>query len=90
MTQKKILGYDRIGVYMKQILILAIIFGLNLGCASSSQKDGKEGDGKLMESIIEKAQSEEGQKAIQTVKEQATDKENQEKVKSLISKDKKK
>lgn len=75
---------------MKQILILAIIFGLHIGCASSSSKDGKDGDGKLMESIIEKAQSEEGQKAIQTVKEQATDKENQEKVKSLLSKDKKK
>lgn len=72
----------------KLFYILLILLSLN--CASSSSKDGSEGDGKLMEAIIEKAQSEEGQKAIQTAKEQISDKENQEKVKAIISKDKKK
>ncbi len=72
----------------KKIYVVLIFFSLH--CASSNSKEGTEGDGKLMESLIEKAKSEEGQKVIQTVKEQATDKENQEKVKSMISKDKKK
>ncbi|TGL60388.1 hypothetical protein EHQ58_07805 [Leptospira ognonensis] len=72
---------------ISKLFSMLFIF-LALHCAST--KEGSESDGKLMESIIEKAQSEEGQKAIQTVKEQATDKENQEKVKALISKDKKK
>jgi hypothetical protein len=76
--------------FMKLNLTFLLMVAFTLQCASSAKKDSSEGDGKLMESIIEKAQSEEGQKVIQSAKEQISDKENQEKVKGLLSKDKKK
>lgn len=74
---------------MKFSYAILILFAFLIHCASSASKENSEGNGSLMETIIEKAQSEEGQKAIKTVKEQATDKENQEKVKSLLNKEKK-
>ncbi|TGN08468.1 hypothetical protein [Leptospira ilyithenensis] len=75
---------------MKSKWIFLLLLTLAIQCASSNSKDSSEGDGKLVDSIIQKAQSEEGQKAIQTAKEKLQDKETQEKLKGLVSKDKKK
>ncbi|WP_411822502.1 hypothetical protein [Leptospira sp. 'Mane'] len=70
--------------------IFLFLITLTIQCASSTSKESSEGDSKLVDTIIQKAQSEEGQKAIQTAKEKLQEKETQDKLKSLISKDKKK
>jgi hypothetical protein len=67
---------------MKWVFLLIALFALQ--CASSTGKEGTENDSSLMNDIIEKAQSEEGQKAIQAAKEKIQDKETQDKVKSLV------
>ena len=59
-----------------KILILLIF----INCAS--------GDKSTIDIIKETAQSEQGKKMIDTIKEKAQDKETQNKIKSLISKDK--
>lgn len=59
-----------------------------MGCASSEPKD--ENEPGLMQKVIEKAQSEEGQKAIQMGKEKLQDPATQDKLKGMMSKDKEK
>lgn len=49
------------------------------------EKEEKADSGGVVDLIIEKAQSPEGQKAIQTAKEKLQDKETQEKIKSSLS-----
>lgn len=77
---------------MKQTLFLATILSLSLSlsCASSQTSDGSSEEPGLMGKIIEKANSEEGQKAIQMGKEKLQDPATQEKLKGLLSKEKKK
>ncbi|TGM82141.1 hypothetical protein EHR01_04970 [Leptospira mtsangambouensis] len=75
---------------MKQTLFLATILSLSLSCASSQTSDGSSEEPGLMDKIIEKANSEEGQKAIQMGKEKLQDPATQEKLKGLLSKEKKK
>ncbi|MCW7492006.1 hypothetical protein ND861_04985 [Leptospira sp. 2 VSF19] len=75
---------------MKQrTILIAIILLFSLSCASTSKEGTSEEPG-LMNKIIEKANSEEGQKAIQMGKEKLQDPETQEKLKGLLSKEKKK
>ncbi|MBM9547128.1 hypothetical protein JWG40_08890 [Leptospira sp. 201903074] len=75
---------------MKQTIIFAMLLSLTLSCASSESKEGGSEEPGLMGKIIEKANSEEGQKAIQMGKEKLQDPATQEKLKGLLSKDKKK
>lgn len=75
---------------MKQTIILAMLLSLTLSCASSESKDGASDEPGLMNKIIEKANSEEGQKAIQMGKEKLQDPATQEKLKGLLSKEKRK
>ncbi|MCT8332358.1 hypothetical protein NUH30_01615 [Leptospira sp. 85282-16] len=73
-----------------QTILIAIILLFSLSCASAETKEGSSDEPGLMSKIIEKANSEEGQKAIQMGKEKLQDPETQEKLKGLLSKDKKK
>ncbi|XDD52676.1 hypothetical protein AB3N62_09220 [Leptospira sp. WS4.C2] len=75
---------------MKQTLFLAMTLSLFLSCASSESRDGGSEEPGLMNKIIDKANSEEGQKAIQMGKEKLQDPATQEKLKGLLSKEKKK
>lgn len=75
---------------MKQTIFLAMMLSLALSCASSESKDGGSNEPGLVNKLIEKANSEEGQKAIQMGKEKLQDPATQEKLKGLLSKEKKK
>ncbi|TGL90355.1 hypothetical protein EHQ68_02680 [Leptospira congkakensis] len=75
---------------MKQTLFLAMMLSLSISCASSQPSDGSSEEPGLMNKIIEKANSEEGQKAIQMGKEKLQDPATQEKLKGLFTKEKKK
>ncbi|MCW7471245.1 hypothetical protein [Leptospira kanakyensis] len=75
---------------MKQTLLLAMMLSLSIGCASSQTNEGGSEEPGLVNKLIEKANSEEGQKAIQMGKEKLQDPATQEKLKGLLSKDKKK
>ncbi|ABZ94337.1 hypothetical protein EHQ92_12710 [Leptospira biflexa] len=70
------------------ILLLTLLFAIS--CASSESKDASSNEPGFMDKLIEKANSEEGQKAIQMGKEKLQDPETQEKIKGMMSKDKKK
>lgn len=75
---------------MKQTIIFAMLLSLSLSCASSESREGGSEEPGIMDKIIEKANSEEGQKAIQMGKEKLQDPATQEKLKGLLSKEKKK
>jgi hypothetical protein len=60
-------------IFMK-VLVLGLSLILALHCASTEPKETEE-DGGFLNSLVEKAQSEEGQKAIQTAKEKLEEKE---------------
>ncbi|TGN18743.1 hypothetical protein [Leptospira idonii] len=76
---------------MKLRLSLLILLAFVWNCAGAQEKDASsDGKGGLVETIIEKAQSEEGQKAIQAAKEKLQEKETQDKLKGLVTKEKKK
>ncbi|PJZ45372.1 hypothetical protein [Leptospira brenneri] len=75
---------------MKQTLFLAMMLSLMINCASSQSSDGSSEEPGLVNKLIEKANSEEGQKAIQMGKEKLQDPATQEKLKGLLSKEKKK
>ncbi len=77
---------------MKQSYLILLSFfligNLTFSCASSEPKE--ENEPGLMQKVIDKAQSEEGQKAIKMGKEKLEDPATQEKLKSMMSKDKEK
>ncbi len=68
---------------MKNISIL-ILLAVLVNCASSSPESGNSATPGMIDVIKEKAQSEEGKKAIETIKEKAQDKELQNKVKGML------
>ncbi|TGL54913.1 hypothetical protein EHQ59_04710 [Leptospira kemamanensis] len=75
---------------MKKSILLAIAVLFFFSCASSESTERNAEEPGLMDKLIEKASSEEGQKAIKMGKEKLQDPETQEKLKSMMSKDKKK
>ncbi len=74
---------------MKKSILFLIASFFAISCASSESKDSGSNEPGLMDKLIEKANSEEGQKAIQMGKEKLQDPETQEKIKGMLSKDKK-
>ncbi|WCL49074.1 hypothetical protein [Leptospira sp. GIMC2001] len=68
--------------------LLTIMIVLSISCASAEPKEGEESGDGLFGKVIDFAESEQGQKAIQTAKEKMQDKETQDKVKGIINKDK--
>lgn len=75
---------------MKKSILLAITVLFFFSCASSESTERNADEPGLMDKLIEKASSEEGQKAIKMGKEKLQDPETQDKLKSMMSKDKKK
>ncbi|PJZ87864.1 hypothetical protein CH369_17465 [Leptospira levettii] len=75
---------------MKKSILFFLTCLFALSCASSESKDAGSNEPGLVDKLIEKANSEEGQKAIQMGKEKLQDPATQEKIKGIMSKDKKK
>lgn len=68
---------------MKNLSIL-IILTVFLNCASATPESGNTATPGMVDIIKEKAESEQGKKVIETIKEKAQDKELQNKVKGML------
>ena len=76
---------------MKYLISLILLSFLYCSSPETTEKTNATGNEKsLIDTIKEKAETDEGKKVIETIKEKAQDKETQDKLKGLFKKDEKK